>query len=100
MKISEVKEILAGEPDPDQVAELAADERSGVQKLVAAYHKRQEKLRLEQQRFTEMLAYERKYYAQGGTVYCWDRRSRTGTFGRAVGDSGCYFTAGGIYQRT
>ena len=82
MKISEVKEILAGEPDPDQVAELAADERSGVQKLVAAYHKRQEKLRLEQQRFTE------------------DRRSRTGTFGRAVGDSGCYFTAGGIYQRT
>ena len=65
MKISEVKEILAGEPDPDQVAELAADERSGVQKLVAAYHKRQEKLRLEQQRFTEMLAYERKYYTQG-----------------------------------
>ena len=65
MKISEVKEILAGEPGPDQVAELAADERSGVQKLVAAYHKRQEKLRLEQQRFTEMLAYERKYYDQG-----------------------------------
>lgn len=65
MKISEVKEILAGEPDPDQVAELAADERSGVQKLVVAYHKRQEKLRLEQQRFTEMLAYERKYYDQG-----------------------------------
>ena len=54
-----------GEPDPDQVAELAADERSGVQKLVVAYHKRQEKLRLEQQRFTEMLAYERKYYDQG-----------------------------------
>lgn len=47
MKISEVKEILAGEPDPYQVAELAADERSGVQKLVVAYHKRQEKLRLE-----------------------------------------------------
>ena len=65
MKISEVKEILAGEPGPDQVAELAADERSGVQKLVAAYHKRQEKLRLEQQRFMEMLAYERKYYTQG-----------------------------------
>ena len=66
MKISEVKEILAGEPGPDQVAELAADERSGVQKLVVAYHKRQEKLRLEQQRFTEMLAYERKYYALRG----------------------------------
>lgn len=66
MKISEVKEILAGEPDPDQVAELAADERSGVQKLVVAYHKRQEKLRLEQQRFTEMLAYERKYYTIRG----------------------------------
>ena len=97
MKISEVKEILAGEPDPDQVAELAADERSGVQKLVAAYHKRQEKLRLEQQRFTEMLAYERKYYDQGAQYIA---GIRTGTFGRAVGDSGCYFTAGGIYQRT
>ena len=68
MKISEVKELLAGEPDLDQVAELASDERSGVQKLVIAYHKRQEKLRLEQQRFTEMLAYERKYYDQGHSI--------------------------------
>ena len=100
MKISEVKEILAGEPDPDQVAELAADERSGVQKLVAAYHKRQEKLRLEQQRFTEMLAYERKYYDQGAQYIAGIDEAGRGTFGRAVGDSGCYFTAGGIYQRT
>ena len=54
MKISEVKEILVGEPDPDQVAELAADERSGVQKLVVAYHKRQEKLRLEPVSYTHL----------------------------------------------
>lgn len=65
MKISEAKELLAGTPAEAQLAELAADERSGVQKLVAAYYKRQEKLRLEQERFAAMLAYERKYYAEG-----------------------------------
>ncbi|WP_455654480.1 ribonuclease HII [Phascolarctobacterium sp.] len=65
MKISEVKELLAGAPDRDQLAELAADERGGVQKLLAAYYKKQEKLHLEQERFAAMLAYERKYYAQG-----------------------------------
>ncbi len=36
MKISEVKELLAGAPDRDQLAELAADERGGVLKLLAA----------------------------------------------------------------
>ena len=65
MKISEVKGLLAGEPTPAQLAELEADERSGVQKLVAAYYKRLEKAALEKERFAKMLTYEKEYYAQG-----------------------------------
>ena len=65
MKISEVKELLAAAPTPEQIAMLQADERSGVKKLLAAYYKRLEKAALEQARFEGMLTYEREYYAQG-----------------------------------
>ena len=65
MKINEVKELLAGTPTCEQLAELKADERSGVQKLLAAYYKRLEKAAQERERFTKMLSYEKKYYAQG-----------------------------------
>lgn len=65
MKINEVKELLAGTPTSEQLAELKADERSGVQKLLAAYYKRLEKAAQEKERFTKMLSYEKKYYAQG-----------------------------------
>ena len=65
MKINEVKELLAGTPTCEQLAELKADERSGVQKLLAAYYKRLEKAAQEKERFAKMLSYEKKYYAQG-----------------------------------
>lgn len=65
MKIAEVKELLAGEPTEQQLAELVQDERSGVQKLVASYYKRQEKLQAAKQRFYEMQALERECYAAG-----------------------------------
>ena len=65
MKIAEVKELLAGEPTEQQLAELAQDERSGVQKLVASYYKRQEKLQAAKQKFYEMQVYERECYAAG-----------------------------------
>ena len=65
MKIAEVKELLAGEPTEQQLAELAQDERSGVQKLVASYSKRQEKLQAAKQKFYEMQAFERECYAAG-----------------------------------
>ena len=65
MKISEVKELLAAAPTPEQMAMLQADERSGVKKLLAAYYKRLEKAALEQARFESMLTYEKEYYAQG-----------------------------------
>ena len=65
MKIAEVKELLAGEPTEQQLAELAQDERSGVQKLVASYYKRQKKLQAAKQKFYEMQAFERECYAAG-----------------------------------
>lgn len=65
MKIAEVKELLAGEPTEQQLAELVQDERSGVQKLVASYYKRQKKLQAAKQKFYEMQALERECYAAG-----------------------------------
>ena len=65
MKIAEVKELLAGQPTEQQLAELVQDERSGVQKLVASYYKRQEKLKVAKQKFYEMQAFERECYAAG-----------------------------------
>lgn len=65
MKISEVKELLLGNPSSEQLKMLQADERSGVQKLLTAYYKRLEKEAQEKERFTKMLAYEREYYAHG-----------------------------------
>ena len=65
MKISEVKELLLGNPSSEQIKMLQADERSGVQKLLTAYYKRLEKEAQEKERFTKMLAYESEYYAQG-----------------------------------
>ena len=65
MNIAEVKELLAGEPTEQKLAELAQDERSGVQKLVASYYKRQEKLQAAKQKFYEMQAFERECYAAG-----------------------------------
>ena len=65
MKISEVKELLLGNPSSEQIKMLQADERGGVQKLLVAYYKRLEKEAQEKDRFTKMLAYESEYYAQG-----------------------------------
>ena len=38
MNITEIKGLLAGAPTAEQLATLAADERKGVQKLLAAYN--------------------------------------------------------------
>lgn len=65
MKISEIKELLAGAPTAEQLQELRADSRSGVQKLLEAYYKRQQKAVAEQERWAKMLRYEQQYYAQG-----------------------------------
>lgn len=65
MNITEIKELLAGAPTAEQLATLAADERKGVQKLLAAYNKRLEKAAAEKERFTAMLKLERELYDEG-----------------------------------
>lgn len=65
MNITEIKELLAGAPTAKQLATLAADERKGVQKLLAAYNKRLEKAAAEKERFTAMLKLERELYDEG-----------------------------------
>ena len=65
MNITEIKELRAGAPTAEQLATLAADERKGVQKLLAAYNKRLEKAAAEKERFTAMLKLERELYDEG-----------------------------------
>ena len=65
MNITEIKELLAGTPTAEQLATLAADERKGVQKLLASYNKRLEKEAAEKERFTAMLKLERELYDEG-----------------------------------
>ena len=43
MKLADIKAILAGNPTEEQLNELRQDERSGVQKLLAAYDKKRKK---------------------------------------------------------
>ena len=47
------------------MAELAKDGRSGVQKLVAAYYKKQQAEQAERERFAKMLMYENNCYNEG-----------------------------------
>ena len=66
MKLADIKAILAGNPTEEQLQELRQDERAGVQKLLAAYDKKQEKERLERERFANMLQYEKEYLSLPG----------------------------------
>ncbi len=63
--LAEIKKILAARPDEEQIRVLLADERSGVQKLLAAYEKKLAREAREKERFAAMLRYENEYYAQG-----------------------------------
>ena len=65
MKIAEIKELLANNPNEELLAELAKDGRSGVQKLVAAYYKKQQAEQAERERFAKMLMYENNCYNEG-----------------------------------
>lgn len=65
MNITEIKELLAGSPTEQQLAELAQDERKGVQKLLAAYNKRLQKAAQERERFAQMLQFENQLHSEG-----------------------------------
>ena len=69
MKLAEIKAILAGSPTEEQLNELRQDERAGVQKLLVAYDKKQEKVKQERERFANMLNYEKEYMALPGIQY-------------------------------
>ena len=68
MTISEIREILLGNPSEEFLAELELDSRVAVKKLLQAYHKRIEKAALESERFHKMLSYERQYYDEGAKL--------------------------------
>ena len=65
MKIAEIRALLAGTPTDTQLAEIAQDERKGVQQLWMAYIKRLEAEDAERARLEKMQDFEHKYYAQG-----------------------------------
>lgn len=65
MNITEIKELLSGSPTEQQLAELAQDGRKGVQKLLAAYHKRLQKAAQERERFAQLLNFEKELYSEG-----------------------------------
>ena len=65
MKIAEIRALLTGTPTDTQLAEIAQDERKGVQQLWMAYIKRLEAEDAERARLEKMQDFEHKYYAQG-----------------------------------
>lgn len=65
MKIGEIKTILAGQPTKEQIEAFQADERSGVQKLLAAYYKRLEKENQLMDQWESMQTYEDEWYLRG-----------------------------------
>jgi len=65
MKIEEIRTILAGSPSEEALALFRADPRKGVQKLLAAYEKRQAAARAETARLERLMAPERTFWEKG-----------------------------------
>lgn len=62
MKINEIKDLLqADSVSPTILAELAKDDRKGVQKLLASYQRRQEKLAKQKEEFLGRFSYEKDF---------------------------------------
>lgn len=68
MTIKEIKELLKGDVSQEQIDELEKDPRSGVQKLLVSYHKRQKKLLEKKQAFLERFSYEKQFWQKGRLV--------------------------------
>lgn len=68
MTIKEIKELLKNNVSTEQLEALAADPRSGVQKLLVSYHKRQAKLLKKKQSFLQRFNYEKKFWQKGQLV--------------------------------
>lgn len=71
MKISEVKELLNQEVISEEILnELKKDERSGVQKLLLSYAKKQEKKLFYKKEYEKKSFYENKCYNNGCKYIC------------------------------
>ena len=69
MKINEIKDLLkADSVSPTILAELAEDDRKGVQKLLESYQRRQEKLAKQKEEFLARFTYEQDFWAKGQLV--------------------------------
>lgn len=69
MTIKEVKTLLAsGEVSKEQLDELSQDSRSGVQKLLASYKRKQDKIAKKKAAFLERFSYEKKFWDKGEIV--------------------------------
>lgn len=66
MTVSEIRALLAKDEIPEEIlADILADERKGVQNLVAAYQKRLERENAERFRVEALYEYETKLYQKG-----------------------------------
>ncbi|MDF7638884.1 ribonuclease HII [Lactobacillus sp. ESL0791] len=63
MTINEIKALLKdGKATAEELTAWSRDSRSGVQKLLAAYHSRQEKLQKKREAFLHRFGYEKKFW--------------------------------------
>ncbi|MDO4912220.1 MAG: ribonuclease HII [Lactobacillus sp.] len=68
MTIKEITDLLKAPVSAEVLAELKADDRKGVQKLLAAYEKRMVQLAEKKAGFEKRMQLERKYWAEGKVV--------------------------------
>lgn len=69
MTIKEIKALLnSGQVSSDELEQLKGDSRSGVQKLLASYQQKQEKLAKKKSAFLERFTYEKKFWQKGQIV--------------------------------
>ena len=68
MTITEIKNLLQGEVSKEQLEELKADERKGVQKLLISYEKRQAKYAKALAQFQSRFSYEKKFWQKDQLV--------------------------------
>lgn len=69
MIIKEMKALLnSGQVSSDELEQLKSDSRSGVQKLLASYQRKQEKLAKKKSAFLERFTYEKKFWQKGQIV--------------------------------
>ena len=68
MTITEIRNLLQGEVSSEQLEELRADERKGVQKLLISYEKRQAKRAQAVAQFQDRFSYEKKFWQKSQLV--------------------------------